>query len=122
MAKELNELIGTKAFSNGINYVDPPRNAATATIKSGEGTLAAMTVVARNADGKCIILGEDTTLTPYGIIAEPVDASGTADVVGVIWTTGAFSINNLVVKSGYTMTQADKDALRDLGYVLNESI
>lgn len=81
------------------------------------------TILARSSgsggDGKLKILGTtagtNETLTADCILAEDVDVGTSADAVAVVYVKGAFNSAELKVKTAYTITQDDLDALKERG-------
>lgn len=60
------------------------------------------------------------TATANCILAEDVDA--TSETAALAYRTGHFATNKLIVKDEYTMTAADKEALRDVGILLSDAM
>lgn len=56
------------------------------------------------------------------ILAEDVTVGTTADAVAVAYRTGHFNSNGLIVAQGYTMTAADKEALRSAGILISDAV
>ena len=52
------------------------------------------------------------TLTPDCILTDDVDVGTSADVVTTAYTAGCFDFGKCTVKTGYTVTADDKEALR----------
>lgn len=77
-------------------------------------------------DSKLVLLGNtaasNETLTAYAILAEDTEVGTGADVKAAIYVAGTFNPDKLTVKSGYTMTTADKMALRNGGIYLKAAI
>lgn len=72
-------------------------------------------------DGKLYLLGtaatSGDTLTPDCILCDDSDVGTDADAVVTVYTAGCFDPNKVTVKNGYTMTEADRDKLRERGIV-----
>lgn len=89
-----------------------------ATLK--RGTILAMSS-GTAGDGKLVILGTtaatNETLTPDCILTDDIEVGTANDVVTTVYTAGCFDSGKITVKSGYTMTAADYDALRKYGIV-----
>lgn len=87
------------------------------------GTLKRGTILAKSSgtagDNKLVILGttaaENETLTAYCILAEDTEVGTSADVNAPVFMAGAFDFAKCTVKTSYTVTEADKDALRNGG-------
>lgn len=126
-----NERIGEEVFENLFNQNFPPADAFAIQLRAGQGELARGTVLALStgtaSKNDMVILGavavSDETLAANCILAESIDtgeASG-ATVTGLAYRTGHFNGNKLTVKQGYTMTAADKEALRAGGILLSDA-
>ena len=84
---------------------------------SKEATYTRGTVFAKSAkDGKLYILGSTAasgdTLTADCILTDDVTVPATGDATTTVYLAGCFNPDKLVVKDEYTMTEADKSALR----------
>ena len=90
------------------------------TVASGQGKLARGTALAVNADGKAVILGT-ASATANWILAKDVDATS-SDVVTVAYREGHFNTDQLIVKGGYTITEADKAEYRQKNIILSDSL
>lgn len=77
-----------------------------------------------NGDGNYVIhgtsAGASETLTANAILAEAVEIGTTAEVTALAYRTGHFVEDKLIVKSGGSITAADKEALRDVGILLSD--
>lgn len=87
------------------------------TIATGQGKLKRGTVLATKDDGKCYILGTADCTASY-ILAEDADDTTEKDVVAPAYRSGDFNRGALIVKEGYTMSEADAAALRYGGIYL----
>lgn len=97
-------------------------------VASGQGKLKRGTALALNTAGKCVILGTKETVSEKQvlaeaayILAEDVDAKD-ADVTAEVYRSGHFIKNALVVKEDYSMTDADVEAFRKAGIMLDNGI
>ena len=67
---------------------------------------------------------EKTAAVPRFILCDETDtgdsASG-ADVTAAVWKTGTFIRGSLIVAEGYTFTDADAEALRDYGIIVEDA-
>ena len=128
----LNETLGTMEYDGLIYDGRHPADVKTVKIRAGQGELVRGTVLALSGgtggDGAMVILGteagEDETLTPNCILAEPVDTgnqSGDA-LIGIAYRSGHFSRNKLVVKENYTFNAADEEELRKGGIYLSNAV
>ena len=86
---------------------------------SAETTYVRGTVLAKNADGKLAILAGTPGATPNCILADDVVVGTDADVNVAIYEMGCFDPEKLTVANGYTITEADKDELRQRGIYLS---
>ena len=115
-----------------ITDVVPPIVTGAAKIRKlgTAGTLARGTVLAKSSgsagDSMLVILGTtaeaNETLTAYGILCDDTEVGTSADVNALVYLAGSFDPDKLIVKSGYTMTAADIDALRNGGIFLKAQI
>lgn len=120
MAKHLNEKIGSMEYDNLISDLTPPVKVESGVIAklTAAATYARGTVLAKSTkDGKLYILGTTAetgdTLTPDCILCDPEDVGTTEDVVAAVYVAGCFNPGAIKVKDGYTITEADKDKLRE---------
>ena len=78
-------------------------------------------VYAVTGDGKLVVLGTaatgDEVLTANCILCDDVDVGTADDVTAPVYLMGCFNSNKVTVADSYTMTEADKDALRNGGIV-----
>lgn len=98
------------------------------------GTVAALTtattykrgtVLAKSTkDGKLYILGSTAatgdTLTADCILCDDTEI-GTTDTKVEVYTAGCFGLDKLTVTADYTITEADKDKLRERGIVFKSA-
>lgn len=110
---------GTDGLVYGLN---PATQAFMVTIKalSAPATLPRGTVLAVDADNKMVVLGSGTG-TANCILCDDTEV-GTSDVKATAYLSGHFAIEKLTVADGYTLTAADKAALRDVGILLSNAI
>jgi hypothetical protein len=57
-------------------------------------------------------------LTPDCVLTDDVSIGTTADVLTAVYTAGCFNRSALIVSTGYAITEADKDKLRERGIYL----
>ena len=57
----------------------------------------------------------DEVLTANCILCDDVEVGTSDDVTVPVYLTGCFNTNRCIVADSYTMTEADKDALREGG-------
>ena len=88
-------------------------------------TIKRGTVLAKSGgtagDNKLVVLGtaaaSNEVLTAYCILCDDVAVGTTDDVIAPVYLMGCFNSNKVIVADSYTMTEADKDALRNGGIV-----
>ena len=115
----LDKTIGTSGYDNLINSTDPGVECFHVTLKSGQGVLERGTLLATGSSGLEKI-SSGTTGKANAILAETIDtAEGT---VALAYRTGHFNANALIVANGYTITDADKEALRVAGILLSDAV
>ena len=133
MSKRLDENLGYVGPDNLIADMYPPTDPFTVKIRK-EATAAATykrgTVLALSAgtagDGKFVILGTtaatNETLTANCVLAEDAEVGTDADAVAIAYRTGHFNANMLTVAASYTLSAADKEALRTAGILLSDAV
>ena len=89
-------------------------------------TLKRGTILAKSStNGMLVVLGtegqDSEQLEPYGILTDDIEVGTTADVTVTIYIAGCFNLAKCIVKEGYTMTEADKDALRKYSIIFKEA-
>lgn len=119
MAEQLNTKIAEVKLDDLV-YATHETSACHVTVASGQGVLKRGTVLALNADGKCVILGTDAA-TANCILAKDIDATD-ADAVAPAYREGHFNIDALIAKEGYEIKSSDKEELRKLGIILSQSL
>lgn len=77
-------------------------------------------------DGHCVIHGTsataDETLTPFCILADDTVIGTSIDVIAKAYRTGHFVKEKLIIAEEASISDADKEALRDVGILLNSAI
>ena len=122
------ENLGAVSYDGLISGITPEPKVTGGTIRklAAEGTLVRGTILAKSSgsagDGKLVILGTtaatNETLTPDCILADDIDVGTSVDVNAAVYDMGCFDPAKLTVKAGYTITEADKDVLRERGIYL----
>jgi len=125
---ELNRKAGEMDYDGLITDLTPPVQVRGGTIA---GTAAAVTyargtILAKSSDdGKLYILGttpdSGDTLAPDSVLCDDTGV-GTAGVSAAVYTAGCFDPSKTAVADGYTITEADKDALRMRGIVFKSAL
>ena len=90
------------------------------------GTLKRGTLLAKSSgsagDGKLVIFGttaaSNETLTADCILADDLDVGTSADENAVVYIAGCFNEAALIVASGATIAETDRDELRKKGIIL----
>ena len=116
----LDENLGSVGFDNLINGAYPPTEVFHVNVASGQGVLERGTLLA-TADGGMKKISSATTGKANAVLAESVDTTDGA-AVAVAYRTGHFNANKLIVADGYTITDADKAALRAAGILLSDAV
>ena len=117
MAKYESMTFGTDGLVYGLN---PKTEAFMVKIKANAGKLKRGTVLAVGSDGKMVVLGSGTG-TANCILCDDTEV-GASDVAAVAYCSGHFTAEKLAVASGYTITAADKAALRDVGILVSNAM
>lgn len=117
MAEQLNKLVAEVTPDNLINSAYAT-NACHVTVAAGQGELKRGTALGIK-DGKAVILGTDGATASY-VLAKDVDA--TAEAVAVAYREGHFNADALIVKGGYTISEADKAEFRKNNIILSEAL
>lgn len=100
-----------------IADINPIAEVFAVKIKAGQGALKRGSVMAL-ANGEMSLMASGGAANC--ILAEDVDA--TEAVNGVAYRTGHFAANKLIVAAGYTLTAADKEALRGVGILVSDVV
>ncbi|MDF2984892.1 MAG: hypothetical protein K0R50_402 [Eubacterium sp.] len=126
--KHLNRKVGKVAYDKLLAGVSPAVHVNSGVIRQlgATATFPRGTVFAKSSgsagDGKLVILGTtaitNETLTPDSILCDDTEIGTTAAVNAAVFTGGCFNIDALTVKDGYTLSEADKDKLRERGIYL----
>ena len=66
--------------------------------------------------------GAAEVLTPDCILADDIAVGTSAEVTALAYRTGHFARNKIIVKTGYTFTSANEQALRDKGILLSDAV
>ncbi len=117
----LNEKVGELTYDGlFVNHV-PEADVFSVTVSAGEGILKRGTVLALGEDGKMSVLDvNDTTLKANCILAEDIDA--TEEAIALAYRTGHFNEQALLTKDDAEMNAANKEALRDVGILVSDTI
>ena len=128
MAIHLNREVGEMAYDKLIAGITPAVHINSATIRklATAATYKRGTVLAKSSgsagDSKLVILGttaaENETLTADCVLCDDTEIGTATDVLAPVYTAGCFNKAALTVKAAYTMTEADRDKLRERGIYL----
>ena len=125
---ELSKSLGTMEFDGLIADINPKLVVSGGTIRklSKADTIKRGTVLAKSGgtagDNKLVVLGtaasgDTETLTANCILCDDVEVGAAADATVAVYLAGCFDPNKVVMTNSHTLTEADKDALRDAGIV-----
>ena len=125
MAKNLYSKLGDVEYDGLITDVLPEviKRAVTIRKLGTAATLVRGTILAKSSgsagDGKMVVLGNtaasNETLTADCILCDDVEVGTAADVIATVYVAGCFDKSKCTVKSGYTISEDDLDALRERG-------
>ena len=129
MAKRLDENLGSVGFDNLINGLTPGAEVFHVQLAAGQGILKRGTLLAKSSgsagDGKLVIFGTTAAtnepLTADCVLAEDVPVGTSADEPALVFITGNFNEDALILATGASLTEADRDALRIRGILLGAS-
>ena len=126
--RELSKKLGEVEVDGLVTAIDPHivigagviRKAASGTLKLVRGTVLAKSS-GTAGDSKLVVLGstaaENETLTANCILCDDVEVGTAADATVAVYLAGCFDPGKIVMTNSHTLTEADKDALRDAGIV-----
>lgn len=117
----LDENLGTVDYDNLIASVTPGNEVFHVNLAANQGVLKRGTLLA-TADGGMVKISSTTTGKANAVLADDVDTGTGSAVVGLAYRTGHFNANSLIVADGYTITAADKEALRVAGILLSDAV
>ena len=117
--KELHNKLGEMEYDGLITGLNPPKRVA-------GGTIAKLTAATTYKRGTLLGKDDDTgalsifdgTNTPDCILCDDTEVGTAEDVKVTVYEAGCFDPEKLTVAEGYTLTQANKDKLRERGIVL----
>lgn len=123
MNKRLDENLGAVDYDGLIVSNTPVADVVTVSVAAGSGVLKRGTIVTGTPGGDLAPLAAAATAgNATYIIADEVDASGSAAVVATAYRTGHFARNKLTTDGTYTMTASDEEILRKSGILLSDAI
>ena len=125
--RDLHEKIGSVEFEKLFAGLEPPALVRGGVIRKlgTAGTLKRGTLLAKSGgsagDGKLVIFGttaaSNETLTPDCILTDDIEVGTSADENATVYISGCFNLAALIVATGATITEADKDTLRTKGII-----
>lgn len=122
--KNLSKKLGEMEFDGFVTDIIPEVQVSGGVIEklASEATYKRGTILAKSStSGKLVILGttadEGDTLTPDCILCDETVVGTEADVSVEVYTAGCFDPKKTFVADGYTITEADKDKLRERNIV-----
>ena len=123
MSKRLDETLVSVGFENLINGTYPPAEVFSVKVKQGQGVLKRGSLLAAGeTEGELELISTSTTGKANAVLAEDVDTGSEEALVAVAYRTGHFNTNALIVKDEYSVTAADKEALRSVGILLSDAV
>lgn len=128
---DLHEKIGEVVFDNLFAGLEPAALKKAGVIRKlgTAATLKRGTLLAKSSgtggDGKLVIFGtsagSNETLTADCVLAADIAVGTASDANGLVFVTGNFNEDELIVATGATIAEADRDALRIRGILLGAS-
>lgn len=128
MTRDLHEKIGSVEFEKLFAGLQPPAIVHGATIRKlgTAATLKRGTLMAKSSgtggDGKLVIFGTSAgtneTLTADCILTDDIEVGTSADENVTVYISGCFNEAALIIDSGATIAETDRDALREKGIIL----
>ena len=122
---ELSKSLGTMEFDGLIADINPKLVVSGGTIRklSKADTIKRGTILAKSGgtagDNKLVVLGtaaaSNEVLTAYCILCDDVDVGTADDVTVPVYLAGCFNLNKCITINDHTITEAEKDALRNGG-------
>ena len=116
MDKNLVRKVGECGQDNLIAGVFPPAMTTAVKITAGAGMLKRGTVLSAKDDGTYEAMASGGS--PADILVSDVDASDADPVTAVVYRSGNFNTNAIIVADGYALSATDKDTLRKYDIIL----
>jgi hypothetical protein len=131
MTRDLHEKLGAVTPENLFAGLEPVALKKAGVIRKlgTAGTLKRGTLLAKSSgsagDGKLVIFGtsaaSNETLTADCVLVNDIDVGTTADENALVYISGNFNEDALILKAGASLTEDDRDALRVRGIILGAS-
>ena len=125
--RDLHEKIGSVEFEKLFAGLEPPALVRGGVIRKlgTAATLKRGTLLAKSGgsagDGKLVIFGTtaatNETLTPDCILTDDIEVGTSVDENATVYISGCFNVDALILATGATLTEADKDILRTKGII-----
>lgn len=126
--RDLHEKIGSVEFEKLFAGMQPPAIVKPGVIRklATAATLKRGTLLAKSSgsagDGKLVIFGttaaSNETLTADCVLCDDIEVGTSNDENVAVYVSGDFNEAALIVATGATITEADRDALRTKGILL----
>ena len=133
--KRLDESLGTVGFDNLFVENIPEADVVTIKLAASQGVLKRGSLVSGTAGGNMSLVaaaladtvsvsGASGTMgyTSAYVLADDVDTGTSGAVVAVVYRTGHFNREALIVGSSYTLTAADEEFLRGKGILVSDAL
>lgn len=128
MTRDLHEKLGSMEYEKLFAGLEPKALTHPATVRKlgTAGTLKRGTLLAKSSgsagDGKLVIFGtsaaSNETLTADCVLCDDLDVGTSNDENALVYIAGNFNEDALILASGASLTEADRDALRQRGIIL----
>lgn len=126
--RDLHEKIGSVEYEKLFAGMQPREMTHAGVIRKlgTAGTLKRGTLLAKSSgsagDGKLVIFGtsaaSNETLTPDCVLCDDISVGTANDENALVYIAGNFNEAALIMASGASLTEADRDALRERGIIL----
>jgi hypothetical protein len=117
-----NETVGTVDQDNLVYDDKFPIDVKSVTLAAGQGVLKRGTVIAAITDGDSVVWGGDAGQTADGILCDDVDTGTAGAVSGVVYRSGHFIRQMLIVSEGATLSASAEVELRNGGVYLSNAV
>ena len=131
MTRDLHEKLGVMEQENLFAGLEPHALTKAGVIRKlgTAGTLKRGTLLAKSSgsagDGKLVIFGtsaaSNETLAADCVLVRDIDVGTANDENALVYISGNFNEDALILASGASLTEADRDALRIRGIILGAS-
>ncbi len=128
MTRDLHEKLGSMEYEKLFAGMEPKALTHPATVRKlgSAATLKRGTLLAKSSgtggDGKLVIFGTSAgtneTLTADCVLCDDLDVGTSTDENALVYISGNFNEAALIMASGASLTEADRDALRERGIIL----